>query len=207
MAFSFAPIAHAALLPVVEYDMVDGAEGNGWYNDNSYTGTNTAGYLTGGVGQLTDGSKGNDIGYGYSLAYPYLYWPEFNPEIIFNLGSPSTLTAINTYFLIHNPSATYLPDHVDLSFSFDGSSWSPPITRTFTLDEQYPDPPNNVAETNYQLLSTPQTAQYIKLTYIRSPDHEWMAIDEIEFTGTPLPEPTLLLLTTLTLFISRKRRR
>lgn len=199
--------APAALIPVVEYSMYDGYAGNGWYNDNGYTGTNVGGYLSGGTGQLTDGSKGNPIQSGYAYSQPYLFWAGFNPEIIFDLGTPQAVGAINTYFLIHNPSATYLPDHVDIAFSLDGVTWGPTLTRTFTLSEQYPDPPYNVAEVNYEILPAPQFGRYAKLTYVREPSHSWMAMDEVEFTSLA-PEPTTpLVLTTVAMACLPRRRR
>lgn len=198
-------IAPAALIPVVEYRMYDGYGGNGWYHDNGYTGTKVGGYLSGGKGQLTDGSKGNPIGGGYAAATPYIYWANFNPEIIFDLGQVYDVGHIRTYFLIHNSSATYLPDRVDIAFSNDGVTYGPTVSRVFAAEEKNPRGLYNV-EIDYQLLPNDQSGRFVKLTYIRGVGHEWMAFDEVEFSGV-VPEPAGLSLLVLPAVAAMRGRR
>lgn len=200
---ALATSASAALIPVVEYRMQDGAN-NGWYNDNGYTGTGHGGYLTGGTGQLTDGYKGHPIGSGYANAIPYVYWANFNPEIIFDLGSVKTVGYIRTYFLIHNQSATYLPDRVDIAFSNDGITYGPTVSRIFTAEEKNPGGLYNI-EIDYQLLPNQQTGRYVKLNYIRGVGNQWMAFDEVEFSAA-VPEPAALSLLLLPALMLRRKR-
>lgn len=97
--------AHAqTLVTPVSYDMPNGDSGSYLYHDDKYNGSgdkNTNGaFLSGGVGDLTDGVIATDNWFvtEASNSGPYVGWVNINPLITFNFASTTTFQNVRIYF-------------------------------------------------------------------------------------------------------------
>jgi hypothetical protein len=66
-------INNVLALDVVSYSMPDGANAWGAYYDNKYNGSSVGGFLSGGVGDLTDGVQTASVAAGYGAWAPYVF--------------------------------------------------------------------------------------------------------------------------------------
>lgn len=181
--------AAASHLGVVAYSMPDGANLHGAYYDNSYSGTNSGGFLSGGVGDLTDGVESASVSAGYGAWAPYVLWDGQSPVITFDLGVSSSVSEINTFFKYYPSAAVYIPESIGIRVSSNGTSFTSLNPRTFSETELAPG--GNDANGIYQLLSTPATGRYFELTLNNQPNNRWLALSEVTFKGSvaPVPEP------------------
>lgn len=171
-----------------QYDANISPGGNSWYVDNSYTG-NTGGALSGGVGELVDGVKGTFISSGYSQWEPYSLYDTGSSggQIIYTyyfdqVYAWDSLTHYNQIFV---NAAVRVPNSFTTEFSVDGgASFHSSVYRETTTAER------SVLKgaVVYDLLgsATGYFADVIRVT-IDQPSR-WWASDEVEFTGTPVPE-------------------
>jgi len=96
--------ADAAMLSPVSYDMFNGSSGNYNYWDDSYNGNGNnlhdAAYLSGGVGDLTDGVIATQSWNNAELetaSGPYVGWTNYDPTINFRFNSRINFNTITIY--------------------------------------------------------------------------------------------------------------
>lgn len=171
--------AHALPITVQSYSMLDGPALFGAYNDNLYNGTNVNGFLSGGVGDLTDGVLTALVAAGYGAWAPYVLW-QISPTITFDLGSLYDVSNVTSYFKYYPQAGVYIPSSVGLRISNDGINFTTIQSRIFSPAELVPG--GNDANGIYQLLPSTVTARYIELTL--SNPSLWIALSEVTFNGT-----------------------
>jgi hypothetical protein len=186
--------AQATKLNVVSYSMKDGASqyGYNWYgyNDNSYNKPRSSeGYLSGGLGDLTDGVESASTVLGYYNWTPYVLWDRETPVITFDLGATKSVSSINTYFKYFPVAAVYMPDSVGIRVSNDGTTYTDLSTFVISADQRVVG--GNDTNREFQVLSAPVTGRYFELTLNNQIDGRWIALGEVTFKGnvTPIPEP------------------
>lgn len=201
-------IVRAQFLPVASYSMPngDGQAAGGAFNywDDTYTGTGNRtqdrAFLSGGLGQLTDGIVGaNDwrANLGNGPAHEWVGWRNFNPTITFDLGSLVQLSAVQVHANNSNIGLVSLYSSMTVAFSADGVSYSNPQTFT-TSPAQLANGSARFIDWN---LSSPVPARFVNLTFTRS--NEWTFISEVRFVPTP---SAATLLATAGLIVFRRRR-
>lgn len=184
--------AHASIA-VSAYSMLDGANLHGAYYDNLYDGTNNAGQLSGGTGDLTDGVLSAPVAAGYGAWAPYVLWDGESPVITFDLGSTYALTSVTAYFKYFPQAAVYMPGSMGLRFSNDGINFGGSQLRTLTGAERVPG--GNDSDGVFEVLTTPASGRFVQLTINNGPESRWLALGEVVFEGTPgsgdqsVPEP------------------
>jgi hypothetical protein len=187
--------------------MQDGPNNGYGYNDQSYSGGNVSGWLSGGEGDLTNAAKGMQVGGGYHAWEPYVLWDGFSPVITFDLGANYAVSAIQAYFLYYPSAAVNIPTSANIRFSADGVNFGTSLLRTFSSAEQTPGGDDTPA--SYNLLASAGSGRYVEVT-LTTPGR-WIALSEVEFYGTaaavPEPETYALMLVGLGLVAFAARRR
>jgi hypothetical protein len=195
----------AAAINPVSYEMPNGygqANGGSYnYWDKNYTGagnTSTDGaYLSGGLGDLTDGVTTNLNWYNIENGAgtgPYVGWLDINPTIIFHFASTVNISSITI--------------HADDSFGAGGVSL--PLSVAFNGGSAINviDPnsssslPKDLIFSNLSL-----TGNQVSITLNRG--NRWVFVDEISFNAAPVPEPETyaMMLAGLGVMVSATRRR
>lgn len=200
----------AGPIDVQSYDMYDWSRLNSWswYSDQSYSGSVSAGWLSGGEGELTDGFVAGYVNGGYANWSPYVLWDAYSPVITFDLGARYTVHGVTASFLSYPDAAVYIPPTASLRFSDDGVNFSVADTRVFSTAERAL---GNDVPVSYELLDLPRTGRYVEITF-QTPGR-WIALSEVTFQGAvaavPEPEPYALMLAGLGLvgFATRRRAR
>ena len=184
LVFSMIVQAQAVPLYPVSYDMINGGTGSYNYWDDSYTGTGskTTDYasLSDGLGDLTDGVIAAQNWYVVEAPAgpgPYVGWDHgHDPTITFHFGQLVTIDTITFY--------------VDDSYGAGGvdepSSFTIAGTDYFVTDPVGSDP------TSYSFSGLGITTEELEVTIWRS--NAWIFMSEVEFEGTPIPEPATMLL-------------
>lgn len=185
--------AAAAVLSPVSYSMVNGRSGFQRYIDETYAGPGASGdpfadysFLSGGLGQLTDGViGGNDILANNS--FDWVGWLEVQPVITFDFGAPVQFQSLG----LHAASVSNVFGDVDLpgsilwEFSDDGLTFAGAFTRTTTVAEA-----SNPASQWLDIDAT-RTARYARATLIDG-GQPWIFVSEFRFAGVPSPGATAL---------------
>lgn len=197
-------IAHADIVPVHSYDMINGRSGFQRYIDETYNGMGNplvdSSFLSGGTGQLTDGVVGgNDILANGS--FEWLGWFEVQPSIRFDFGQPARLDT----FSVHAASVSFfgdvdLPGTITIDFSDDGVNFANPIVRTTTRPER-DNPLSQWIDTDLGGV----TARYAR-AFFTDGDQPWIFLSETQFTGV-LPTPAAAALGIGGLMLGTRRRR
>ncbi|WP_235889092.1 PEPxxWA-CTERM sorting domain-containing protein [Glacieibacterium frigidum] len=169
--------AHAATINPTSYDMIDGGAGVFQYQDDTYNGTRAPnGYLSGGVGELTDGVVA--AGPWNVTPGPYVGWRFISPEIVFNFAPLSNLA--NATFRFDNAQGVgnvFLPD--SLSFDFGGGFVQ--YTPTVTFE-------GNLGVFSYDFTGISASTFTVRI----DSEQEWFMLTEVDFDGTlatAVPEP------------------
>ncbi len=176
------------LIDVTSYSGTDGGPvGHYGYDDNSYSGQRSDGLLSGGEGDLTDGTKNVMVGSGYWNWSPYVMWDGASPVLTFDLGARHDVVSIRTYFNFYPNAAVYIPPSAQIRFSDDGAQFGTAQVRLFDTSERSPG--GNDSTPSYELLSSAGQGRYVELT-LTTPGR-WIALSEVEFSGMPssVPEP------------------
>jgi len=177
LATGWTPAWGAPVMPQ-SYEMINGGTGTYTYWDDSYTGSGNQNvsysYLSGGLGDLTDGV----IATQNWNATPGLYvgWDHGNtPVIRFHFSTAVTLNAINAYVDDANGSGgVSLPGSVRIQMgSYDN---------TFAVSELTGSAPKLLQFTGLNLSGTT-----LDLTLIRK--NSWVMASEITFDGVAVPIP------------------
>ena len=213
LALGMLSSAHALPITVQSYSMLDGPALFGAYNDNLYNGTNVNGFLSGGVGDLTDGVLTASVGAGYGAWAPYVLW-QISPIITFDLGGLYDVSNLTSYFKYYPQAGVYIPGSIGLRISNDRINFTTIQSRIFSPAELVPG--GNDANGIYQLLPSTVTARYIELT-LSNPNAFWLALSEVTFNGTPgsfnpavavsEPETYAIMMAGLCLLAANARRR
>ncbi len=181
--------AHAGPLTVASYSMPNGASGiYDGYGDNAYSGSNIAGFLSGGTGDLTNGVLGGNIGNTTTNWVPYVLWRNTSPTITFDLGSTQSVNRLEGHFLAFGAAGVYLPGAAQLRYSLDNLSFFGETLVDFVHT------PVSASEQRWLTLETAtQQARYVQVQWLRDTGREWMALSEVslafEDTSTGVPEP------------------
>lgn len=205
-------IAQGNVVPV-SYDMLNGGIGTYNYLDNTYNGSGdpAAAYtwLSGGLGQLTDGVLGASnvtANLGNGKAYEWVGWFRTDPVITFDFGNVIELWTIG----IHSCSAGFgsgivLFNNVKLSFSNDGVNFGGDINYAPTVAER-----EEVAA-SFKTVALNKEARYLRAEFTN--EQNWTFLSEVQFTGiapaTETPEPGSLaaMISGLGALVAIKRRK
>lgn len=180
--------AHAGFLDPISYDMINGGTGSYNYWDDSYTGTGnkTEDYsqLSGGLGDLTDDVIATDnwnvIEAPLGAHGPYVGWDHGNnPTITFHFGE-----------LVNIDTVTFYVDDADGSGGVNVPASF--IIAGITHDAA---PHSGPEPTSYSFSGLGLSAQDLEITIMREDSfYSWVFVSEIDFEGTPVPEPASMLL-------------
>ena len=177
-----ATVAHspagAVEINPTSYDMVEGGNGIFVYNDGTYSGSNVAGFLSGGVGELTDGIIAPSPW--FTTPAPYVGWRFISPEITFNFAPLADLA--NVTFRFDNAKGAggvFLPD----SLSFDFGSGYQLGTPTLTTE-------GHLGVFSYNFTGINVSSFKVRIDSAQ----EWVMLTEVDFDGTlsdvaAVPEP------------------
>ncbi|MFM9957744.1 MAG: hypothetical protein ACKVZJ_06690 [Phycisphaerales bacterium] len=190
-------------LSPVSYDMVNGRSGFGTYRDDTYNGSGNpnldSSFLSGGLGQLTDGVIGTDDIFDNNF-FDWVGWLEVQPVITFDFGAVSTIDSIS----VRAASVSLFGD-VDIfgtmtvEGSINGTDYFPVGTRTTSAGERA-DP----AAQWLALDTTGTQARYLRASFADG-DQPWLFFSEVAFTGVPTPGVATVAFAALT-FAARRRR-
>jgi len=195
----------AGPLAVQAYGMYDWSRdnSNSWYQDGSYNGTVSGGWLSGGTGELTDGLSGASVAGGYSAWDSYVLWDGYSPAISFDLGSRFEVQSIAASFVTNPTAAVYVPPSVNVAFSEVEGVFGAGTTVSLSAA-----PAGDDMRFTRELLVAPGNGRYVQVSFT-SPGR-WMALSEVAFSGqasaVPEPESLALLLAGLGLLAWRVRR-
>ncbi len=179
----------------LSYDMPNGggtAHGGGWnFWDEPYDGdgdNNVDGaYLSGGLGQLTDGVLGVDnwqVDLGNGIAYEWVgWWQNFEPTLTFDFGAPVDFSTIEIHVNNSGYGAVGMFHHAQLAFSNDGVDFGDGLTFTADSDD-LADP-----AARFIVIDMPRTARFVRLDIDHRPGMYWLFLSEIRFTRESLPCP------------------
>lgn len=211
VALVMASAAQAGPLTVSSYSMPDGNTGvSTMYGDNLYTGTNNAGMLSGGVGELTDGVFGTQVGTGPIGAWtPYVLWLSRSVQITFDLGAVQTVDSITGHFNAFGGAGVRIAPFVNIRFSADGTHFGANIRQDFVTGPYANDTPLAL-----DLLSTSGSGRYVQLELPQISG--WYALSEVQLAnnlpvagpnGVPEPASAALVLGALGALAATRRRR
>lgn len=171
--------ANAAMLSPVSYDMFNGSSGNFSYWDDSYNGSGNnqadSAYLSGGLGDLTDGviaTQSWNVAELETTSGPYVGWSNLDPTINFHFNSRINFNTITIY-------ADDFDGHVGVS---QPTSVTVNGTNFIVADHAGADP-FAISLTNLGLTSTD-----LDITIYRG--NSWVFVSEVTFDGvTAVPVP------------------
>lgn len=181
--FSAVP-TYAATISPISYEMPNGygqASGGSYnYWDKNYTGsgsTSTDGaYLSGGLGDLTDGIVTNLNWYSIENnggTGPYVGWLDINPTITFHFASSVNINSISIHADDSNGiGGVRLPSSV----AFNGGA---PLS---VVDPDASTSPSFLTFSNLSLIGS-------DLSITLSRGDRWIFVDEISFNTSAVPEP------------------
>jgi opacity protein-like surface antigen len=178
LAALMASAASAATILPGSYDMPSPGNGSFAYQDEKYSGTSSSGYLSGGLGDLTDGvvppAHWNSYG-GSNVAW--VGWQGFDPTIVFHFA-PGTLLDLVT-FAFDN--------------SYDGGV-APPSGITLVADGQTLalTPVNFAGNPIYSVAFDFGGLAVTDLAATLNRGSQWTMLGEVSFEGnvaSPTPEP------------------
>ncbi len=174
-----APCAATIVLPT-SYEMRSPDNGTFNYQDDSYNGTNTGGFLSGGTGDLTDGVI---AGAHWNVTPgPWVGWFNVNPVIVFRFAPGTMINTIDFYFDdARGSGAVTLPQGVQLSHAGITIDALPTITTN-----------DIVGRYSYNIGGLAVDA--LSATLLRNTG--WTMLSEVTFSGTvsagppaAVPEP------------------
>lgn len=179
------------------------------YNGSGSPATDTS-FLSGGLGQLTDGLFGNDnfldtgCGGGSIVSYCWVGWVSTNPvTITFDFGAVKNLSQVNVHGSDWNTDQIRFWDTAVYSFSNDGVAFGNTITRETVAGDHIPvagDPVHNTAHFINQDVT--EAARYVQIQL--SPTFNdgtnagrFIFVDEVQFfgpdaVGGETPEPATM---------------
>jgi hypothetical protein len=201
--------ASAVQVSIASYDTSNGhgqASGGTFnYWDRSYNGTGNTTQddapLTGGVGDLTDGSAATDFWYNVENGAgtgPYVGWyspVRPNPLVQFNFTMPWTVDEIRVHVDNSTVGGVYQP----IAYFVNGNPWSFTALANGTLGW-------------ITLTGAPVTGSSLSLTFVHRSVSDWIFASEVEIfgvRGSSVPEPGTLALLGLGLAglgLSRRRK-
>jgi len=170
------PSLGALLLPT-SYEVQTPNNGVYAYQDDTYNGSNTAGYLSGGTGDLTDGLVAS--AHWNTTPGPWVGWMNSDPTIIFHFAAGTVLNTIDFYFDdARGAGAVSLPVGVSLSDGGAPLGVAPVITTDGV-----------VGRYRYELNGL--GIADLSATLLRS--DQWVMLSEVTFNGSvasaAVPEP------------------
>ena len=177
-----AGIDKAETMPLVpaRYDMPNGDSGTYPYWDKEYTGsgstTNDGAWLSGGVGNLTDGiiaSQSYQYVENHQGTGPYVGWAYINPTITFHFGQPINVDRIVLFLDDDNRYGDVnLPSSVDVRAG--------DFFQNFLVNDPASSVPQEVELTGFVVRTdTIEIKMYRK--------NKWIFMSEIQFFGWPEP--------------------
>ena len=196
LCLSGAAVSAASVSPV-SYSMQNGETGSYTYWDDSYNApgaptTTSKAFLSGGVGDLTDGVIATQNW--NSTPGPYVGWVSISPRISFFFGQVWDFTSVTFHFDDSNGTGgVRTPQKVEVNDSFlsyvTDPGGSAPIAHTINLA--------SVAPTNTLVFD------------IFAQNSSWIMLSEVTFDAAPVPIPAsgLLLLGELGGFAAWRRKR
>lgn len=180
--FSAAGAAQAVTVTPTSYAMPQGGTGSYAYRDDTYSGTSSGGYLSGGTGDLTDGVIATQNW--FTTPGLYVGWVNSFPVITWNFDQAYKFTSMTFWFDDSNGAGGVMPPSaVTLSSAGGGASYAVPD----------PEPARPFAYTidlsGYDAMSSFSTRL--------SPRSSWIMLSEVTFDAqlpaVPLPASALLL--------------
>lgn len=179
-------LAGAQTLSPSSYSMVNGQLGPAGllYRDDIYRGTGDSKQdlspLSGGLGQLSDGSTGcgddptSDCGSG--AGYEWVGWRD-DPTITITFGQRCDFTSMRIYTANWPDAAVRLWKAATVSVSDDGFSFRDFMVRTTTPEEQQD------RRARYVSVPLRGSGQFVRIHLIRADPKAWVLISEMRFEG------------------------
>jgi len=169
------------------YDMLNGGTATYHYWDDTYngSGSTTTNYtkLSGGLGDLTDGVIATTHYFQSATPSPgpYVGWA-LSPTITFNFGDVYKFSSL-TLFLDNVPNCgVYLPASVTVGTGATTTTYAVNSNQSVSM-------PTAITFSDLDLVGNSFT-----LTLNRLNNNGYIFLSEVEFDGTPVPEPDTLLL-------------
>jgi hypothetical protein len=161
----------AAVISPVSYAMIDGGSGVFPYQDDSYSGTNMGGFLSGGLGELTDGVIASQ--HWNVTPGPYVGWRFISPEITFNFAPLADLANVTFRFDDANGIGNvFLPDSLSFDFGSGFTAATPTVTSEGVL-----------GVFSYNFTGINASTFTVRIDSAR----EWVMLTEVSFNGTMAP--------------------
>ena len=164
--------AHAAPINPTTYDTIDGGAGVFLYMDDSYTGARSPdGFLSGGLGELTDGIVAPAAW--FTTPGPYVGWRLISPEITFKFAPLTDLANVTFRFDdAKGAGGVFLPDSVSFDFGGGFQSATPTITTEGLL-----------GVFSYDFTGISASTFTVRIDSAQ----EWVMLTEVDFDGTLAP--------------------
>lgn len=179
---SAAGAAQAVTVTPTSYAMPQGGTGSYAYRDDTYSGTSSGGYLSGGTGDLTDGVIATQNW--FTTPGLYVGWNGYSPTITWNFDQAYKFTSMTFWFDDSNGAGGVRPPaSVTLSGGGSGATYSVPD----------PEPARPFAFT-IDLSGYDAMASFTTRINQR---YQWIMLSEVTFDAqlpaVPLPASALLL--------------